>query len=70
LAFLNLLPIPPLDGYKLLPRALARFVRPLERYGFAVLMVVAFFLPPSILGTVFGPLRFVMERVKALFGVP
>jgi Zn-dependent protease len=70
LAFFNLLPIPPLDGYKLLPRAVTPLVRPLERYGFALIMVAFLLLPPSVLGTVFGPLRFVMDRVQALFGVP
>jgi Zn-dependent protease len=69
LAFFNLLPIPPLDGYRLLPRVLDPLVRPLERYGFALLMLVFLFLPPSVLGAIFGPVLFVMDRVRALFGV-
>jgi Zn-dependent protease len=69
LAFFNLLPIPPLDGYKLLPRVLEPVVRPLERYGFALLMVVFLLFPPSILGAVFRPVLFVMDRVQVLFGV-
>jgi Zn-dependent protease len=69
LAFFNLLPIPPLDGYRLLPPVLDRYVRPLERYGFALLMLGFLMLPPSVLGTVFRPLYFVMGRVEALFGV-
>jgi hypothetical protein len=44
-------------------------VRPLERYGFALLMLVFLFLPPSILGAIFRPVLFVMDRVRALFGV-
>jgi Zn-dependent protease len=69
LAFFNLLPIPPLDGARLLPPALDPIVRPLERYGFAILMVAFLFLPPSVLGTIFSPLVFAMDRVEALFGV-
>jgi Zn-dependent protease len=69
LAYFNLLPIPPLDGYRLLPPALDRLARPLERYGFALLMAAFLFLPPSVLGTFFRPLYFVMDRLQALFGV-
>jgi Zn-dependent protease len=69
LAFFNMLPIPPLDGFRLLPRALEPLVRPLERYGFAVLMVVFLLLPPRVLGAVFRPVFFVMDRVQVLFGV-
>jgi Zn-dependent protease len=69
LAFFNLLPIPPLDGYRLLPPALDRYVRPLERYGFALIMIAFLLLPPGILGTVFRPLYFVMDRVQMIFGV-
>jgi Zn-dependent protease len=69
LAFFNLLPIPPLDGYRLLPPMFDPIVRPLERYGFALLMVAFLFLPPTVLGTVFRPVFFVMDRVQVLFGV-
>jgi Zn-dependent protease len=69
LAFFNLLPIPPLDGYRLLPPFLDRYVRPLERYGFALIMLGVLVLPHGVLGTVFRPLYFVMDRVEALFGM-
>jgi len=69
LAFFNLLPIPPLDGYRLLPSSLDRYVRPLERYGFGLIMVAVLLLPQGVLGAVFRPLYFVMDRVQALFGV-
>jgi len=69
LAFFNLLPIPPLDGYRLLPPVLDPLVRPLERYGFAILMVLFLLLPPVVLGTLFSPVLYVMERGEVLFGV-
>jgi Zn-dependent protease len=69
LAFFNLLPIPPLDGYRLLPPVLDPVVRPLERYGFGLLMVIFLLLPGSVMAVVFRPVLFVMDRVQALFGV-
>ena len=58
----NLIPIPPLDGSKVLFAFLDRRteyqIRPiLEQYGFFILMAL-FFLPPgnSIGGRIFGPI--------------
>ena len=49
LAFFNLIPIPPLDGskilYALLPSELVYRLRPLEQFGFIILMAVVFFVP-------------------------
>jgi Zn-dependent protease len=49
LAFFNLIPVPPLDGYRilmgLLPLEMAIRLRPLEQYGFLILIVLIFFLP-------------------------
>ena len=49
LAFFNLIPIPPLDGskilYALLPGELVYRLRPLEQFGFLLLMAVVFFVP-------------------------
>lgn len=49
LMFFNLIPVPPLDGYKvlfgILPPDMAYRLRPLEQYGFLILMGVIFFLP-------------------------
>jgi Zn-dependent protease len=49
LAFFNLIPIPPLDGSKilfaLLPEELAYRLRPLEQYGFLLLMGLIFLVP-------------------------
>jgi Zn-dependent protease len=52
LAFFNLIPVPPLDGSKilfaLLPGELVYRLRPLEQYGFVILMLVVFFFPTVI----------------------
>ena len=49
LAFFNLIPVPPLDGYKILlgvlPLEMAFRLRPLEQYGFMILLALIFFLP-------------------------
>jgi Zn-dependent protease len=49
LAFFNLIPIPPLDGFKILmgilPPDIAYRMRPLEQYGFLILMFAIFILP-------------------------
>lgn len=49
LLFFNLIPIPPLDGYKILtgilPPEMAFNLRILEQYGFMVLLIAIFFLP-------------------------
>lgn len=52
LMFFNLIPIPPLDGYKvlmgILPPEMSYRLRPLEQYGFILLLMVVF-LVPSVL---------------------
>ncbi len=49
LLFFNLIPIPPLDGYKILlgilPPEVGLRLRPLEQYGFLILMGAIFLLP-------------------------
>jgi Zn-dependent protease len=49
LMFFNLIPVPPLDGYKvltgILPPDMAYRLRPLEQYGFMILLLAIFFLP-------------------------
>ncbi len=57
LAFFNLIPIPPLDGSKILfailPAEMVYRLRPLEQYGFLILMLVIFVFP-SVLNTLVG----------------
>ncbi len=49
LMFFNLIPIPPLDGYKILqgsvPPDMSYQLRSMEQYGFLILMLVVFILP-------------------------
>lgn len=49
LAFFNLIPVPPLDGYKILlgvlPPEIGFRLRPLEQYGFLILLGLIFLLP-------------------------
>ena len=57
LAFFNLIPIPPLDGSKILfailPGELVYRLRPLEQFGFLILMAVVFFVP-AVLNVLVG----------------
>ncbi|HEY3318190.1 MAG TPA: site-2 protease family protein [Coriobacteriia bacterium] len=52
LAFFNLIPIPPLDGSRVVQRFLSgsalRFYYQMERYGFVILFAVLFLLPGAI----------------------
>lgn len=71
LMFLNLLPIPPLDGGRiavsLLPDRLARKFAQIEPYGFIILIVL---MMTGLLGRILGPLLklFVAILIK-LFGI-
>jgi Zn-dependent protease len=53
LALLNLIPIPPLDGSRvlsaLLPPSRQQFIYFLDQWGFVILLVVALFVLPSVL---------------------
>ncbi len=69
LMFFNLIPIPPLDGSRILPVILPASARPfvynLERYGFPILFVLLFLLP-MLVG--FSPLNFyLMWTVEPVF---
>ncbi len=74
LAFFNLLPVPPLDGFNLLSAALPeRIMRPLAPVirwiplMLLAVLVIGNFLPINILGTI---IRWPVDRVTdALFGV-
>jgi Zn-dependent protease len=59
LAFFNLIPIPPLDGSKILfailPGELVYRLRPLEQFGFLILMGVVFFAPQVLQAVIVQP---------------
>ncbi len=61
LMFFNLLPVPPLDGsrimYAILPEELAYRLRPLEQYGFMLLFLVVFFVPQLLDVLVWQPVQ-------------
>lgn len=64
LAVFNLIPVPPLDGSKILagvlPDSGAHFIYSLERYGFIILLILIF---SNVIGFVLGP---VVNFVQAL----
>lgn len=59
LAIFNLIPIPPLDGFKILsgvlPDDIARELYGLERYGFIIIFALLMFFPGLIFGLI-GPI--------------
>lgn len=70
LLFFNLIPIPPLDGYKILtgvlPPEMSFRLRPLEQYGFLILIVAVFLLPSigiDLLGTLIVSPSFSLLRL-------
>lgn len=69
LALFNLLPVPPLDGFRLLPRSLAALAPGLQRFGLAGVLVV-FLLVPQVANAVFyAPLAVVVSALLGAFGV-
>jgi Zn-dependent protease len=72
LMVLNLLPLPPLDGGRVLtglvPESLARWLDRIEPYGIFVLFGLLFF---GLLGAIMGPgLRLAGQLVFSLLGMP
>jgi Zn-dependent protease len=59
LAFFNLIPIPPLDGsrilYHFLPATWGARYRALDRFGFVPVMVLMFLAPPAVINTLMAP---------------
>ena len=66
LCFFNLIPIPPLDGshvlYHFLPPAWGARYRDLNRFGFLIIMGIAWFMP-RVLGVLLTPAYFVLARI-------
>jgi Zn-dependent protease len=67
LAFFNLLPIPPLDGHRLIPAQLDPIMRPVAKYGFVALMGVMFFLPKVANRVLYAPISYITAHVAAWF---
>jgi Zn-dependent protease len=70
LAAFNMIPIPPLDGSKILVGILPNFwypiLAPLERYGFVVLLLLMFLggsFGGSILGSMIAPVYQMLDRI-------
>lgn len=61
LAFFNLIPVPPLDGSKILfailPPEMGYRLRPLEQYGFMILFMVVFLVPQVLNFLVWRPVE-------------
>jgi Zn-dependent protease len=68
LALVNLVPIPPLDGARLVPRFLGGLVRPLEQYGLAIL-IIGFFLLRVGQVIVGVPVMFAAGALMSAFGI-
>ena len=65
LGVFNLIPIPPLDGSKILmgmgPDSLYRFMKKIEPYGFTILILIIFLVPGLISGFITPIVRFVFS---------
>lgn len=68
LCVFNFLPIPPLDGSRLLPRSLDGLVESIRPFSFIVLMVVL--MVPALRGPLLVvPMTLLSGGIKALFGI-
>lgn len=65
LAFFNLIPVPPLDGSKILfailPEEIAFRLQPLQQFGFLILMGIVFVFPVVLNTLVTGPALFTLR---------
>jgi Zn-dependent protease len=66
LMIFNLLPIPPLDGSRLLPRRLDALQDRLRPFSYIILMAVVFFLG----GIIFMPVWIFLMLVQLVLGIP
>jgi Zn-dependent protease len=68
LCVFNFLPIPPLDGSRLLPRSLDGFQRAIAPYSFFILMILVSARP--LRGVFFYPVEMIAAALETLFGFP
>jgi Zn-dependent protease len=68
LCVFNFLPIPPLDGSRLLPRSMDDFQRAIAPYSFFILMILASARP--LRGMFFLPVEMIAAALETLFGFP
>jgi Zn-dependent protease len=66
LAVFNLLPVPPLDGSRLMPRSLDSFMELMQRYSFFVFIAIIVFGGRII----WVPVAFLGSLLSLIFGVP
>jgi membrane-associated protease RseP (regulator of RpoE activity) len=66
LMIFNLLPIPPLDGSRLLPRRLDALQDRIRPFSYIILMAVVFFLGSII----FAPVWIFLMVVQLILGIP
>lgn len=64
----NLIPLPPLDGSRLLPRSMDGFQEAVAPYSFLVLMLILNIAPLRHL--LFAPVGHLFTGLRALFGLP
>lgn len=70
LAVLNLLPLPPLDGSRILPaflnpRQAIKFYE-FERYGFVLLILIFFFAPRLLHLVIYPPMEFLFKMLTSV----
>lgn len=65
----NLIPLPPLDGSRLLPRSMDGFVAAVSPYSFILLLIILNFGPLRMV-LLETPLRFVMLALETVFQTP
>jgi Zn-dependent protease len=66
LAVFNLIPLPPLDGSRLLPRRLQELLGPLRAISYFLLMAIVFFLS----GVIRVPVAYLLFGAFWVFGLP
>jgi Zn-dependent protease len=64
----NMLPVPPLDGSRLLPRSLDQLQERVAPYAFLVVLLALSFAPVRYV-LIYTPVMFVVDTLQGLFGI-